>query len=65
MDLRGILLHSVLHLSAVVAMVSLNFTSSYSATLWTNLRGVVGAGLVTVLDWSYFLRSPLRWHEPL
>lgn len=65
MDLKEMLLHSILSLSAVVAMVSFYSTSSYSTMLWIYLRGVVVGVVITVPDWAFFYRSPLDWLQPL
>lgn len=65
MDLREMLLHFILLLSAILAMVSFYFTSSYSTMLWIYLLGVAGGIVIAVPDWAYFYRSPLSWHQPL
>lgn len=60
-----VILHCMLVLSAILAMASLYFTSSYSTMLWIYFVGVVGGLLVAVPDYAFFNRSPLTWHHPV
>lgn len=64
-NLDEMLLHFMLLLSAILAMASFYFTSSYSTTLWIYFVGVVGGLLIAVPDWAFFNRSPRSWMEPL
>jgi hypothetical protein len=59
------ILHFMLLVSAILAMASLYFTSSYSTMLWIYFAGAVGGLVIAVPDYAFFNRSPLMWHEPL